>query len=165
MIDQATLQGRWNQVRGKLREKWGQLTDDDVARFDGNVEQLVGKIQRKTGEAKQSVEHFLEELTGEGASAMQNAQAYVHQAAEQVRDTTQRVREGVEQGYARAEGMVQSRPAESVAMAFGCGMAVGVGLALLLVRDRQSESFWSRSRDTADGFARKLVDAIASRGG
>jgi uncharacterized protein YjbJ (UPF0337 family) len=162
MIDQGVLQGRWTQIRGKLREKWGQLTDDDVARFDGNVEQLVGKIQRKTGEAKQSVEHFLEELASDGASVMQRAEAYAHQAADQVRDTTQKVRDGVEQGYARAEGMVQSRPAESVMMAFGCGLAVGVGITLLLGRDRPSDTMWSRSRETADGLAKRFVDALSS---
>ncbi|MDZ4780305.1 MAG: CsbD family protein [Planctomycetia bacterium] len=163
MIDQATLQGSWNQVRGKLREKWGQLTDDDLARFDGNVEQLVGKIQRKTGEAKQSVEHFLEELSNGSASVMQRAEGYVHQAAEQVRDTTQRVRDGVGNGYAKAEGMVQSRPAESVVVAFGCGLAVGIGVALLLGRDRPSDTLWNRSRETGEGLARRMVDAVASR--
>lgn len=163
MIDQGVLQGRWNQIRGKLREKWGQLTDDDLARFDGNVEQLVGKIQRKTGEARQSVEHFLEELAGDGASVMQRAEAYAQQAAEQVRETTHRVREGVEQSYARAEGMVQARPAESVLLAFGCGLAVGVGMTLLLIRDRPTDTFWSRSRDTADGFAKRLIDVLSSR--
>lgn len=163
MIDQATLQGRWNQVRGKLREKWGQLTDDDLARFDGNVEQLVGHIQRKTGAARQNVERFLEELTSDGASALQRAEDYAHQAAEHVRDTGQRMREGVEQGYARAEGMVQAKPAQSVAMAFGCGVAVGVGLAFLLGRERESSTAWSRSRDAADGLARRLIDAISSR--
>ena len=165
MIDQGVLQGSWNQVRGQLREKWGQLTDDDVAKFDGNVEQLIGRIQRKTGEAKQSVEQFLEELANNGASVMQRAEGYAHQAAEQVRETSQRVREGVENGYAKAEGMVQSRPAESVLMAFGCGLAVGVGVTLLLSRDRPSDSLWSRSRDSAESLAKRIADALSSRSG
>jgi uncharacterized protein YjbJ (UPF0337 family) len=163
MINQAELKGQWNQIRGKLREKWGQLTDDDLARFDGNVDQLVGAIQRKTGEAKQSVEKFLEELAGDGASVMQRAGEYAQHAAEQVRDTTQRVRQGVENGYTKAGEMVQSRPAESVLMAFGCGLAVGVGVTLLLGRDRPSESMWARSRDTADCMAKRIMDAISSR--
>jgi hypothetical protein len=88
-----------------------------------------------------------------------------HQAAEQVRETSNRVREGVENGYAKAEGMVQSRPAESVLMAFGCGLAVGVGITLLLGRDRPSDNLWNRSRDSAEGLAKRFVDAIASRTG
>lgn len=165
MIDQGVLQGSWQQIRGKLREKWGQLTDDDLAKFDGNVEQLIGRIQRKTGEAKQNVEQFLEELADNGASMMQRAEGYAHQAAEQVRETSQRMREGVEQGYAKAEGMVQSRPAESVLMAFGCGLAVGVGVTLLLGRDRPSDNLWSRSRDSVDSLAKRVMDAMASRSG
>ncbi len=165
MIDQGTLQGSWNQIRGKLREKWGQLTDDDLARFDGNVEQLVGKIQRKTGEARQSVEKYLEELASQGDSMLHRAEAYATQAAEQVRDTTHKVRQNVEQGYARAEGMVQARPAESVLMAFGCGLAVGVGVTLLLSsgREDRSPSMWNRSCDSVDGLAKRFVDAISSR--
>jgi uncharacterized protein YjbJ (UPF0337 family) len=165
MIDQGVLQGSWNEIRGKLREKWGQLTDDDVARFDGNVDQLVGRIQRKTGEARQNVEHFLEELAANGSSYMQKAQAYATDAAEHVKETTQRVRQGVEEGYARAEGMVQSRPAESVLMAFGCGLAVGVGVTLLLSsgREERQAGMWTRSCDSAEGLAKRFVDAVSSR--
>ncbi len=96
---------------------------------------------------------------------MQRAEGYAHQAAEQVREASSRVRERVENGYGRAEGMVQSRPAESVLMAFGCGLAVGVGVTLLLSRDRPSDSLWSRSRDSAECLARRLADALSSRSG
>src|SRR5437899_3320409 len=68
MINQQTLQGNWNEIKGKLRSKWGQLTNDELQSFDGNVDRLVGIIQRKTGEARNSVEHFLEEVSANGAS-------------------------------------------------------------------------------------------------
>ena len=63
MVNQQTLQGNWNEIRGKLRSKWGQLTGDDVQTFNGNVDQLVGTIQRKTGAARDSIEHYLAELS------------------------------------------------------------------------------------------------------
>ena len=50
MINQQTLLGNWNEIKGKLRSNWGSLTDDDLTIIDGNVDQLVGAIQRKTGE-------------------------------------------------------------------------------------------------------------------
>ena len=56
MLNQQTLQGNWNEIKGKLQSKWGTLTDDDIAIFNGNVDQLVGTIQRKTGEARASIE-------------------------------------------------------------------------------------------------------------
>jgi eukaryotic-like serine/threonine-protein kinase len=65
--NRQALQGNWDEIRGQLRSKWGQLTSDDLQTFNGNVDQLVGLIQRKTGEARSSVENFLDELTTSGA--------------------------------------------------------------------------------------------------
>jgi uncharacterized protein YjbJ (UPF0337 family) len=55
VLNQQVLQGNWNEIRGKLREKWGELTNDDVQSFNGNVDQLIGSIQRKTGESRESI--------------------------------------------------------------------------------------------------------------
>ena len=52
MVNQQTLTGHWNEVRGKLKEKWGQLSDDDLRSFSGSIDQLVGRIQEKTGDAR-----------------------------------------------------------------------------------------------------------------
>lgn len=51
-MDQNTLQGQWKQLKGKVREQWGKLTNDDVDRIQGKYEQLVGKIQEKYGVSK-----------------------------------------------------------------------------------------------------------------
>jgi len=67
MINEQVLQGNWNEIKGKIRSKWGQLTNDDLQSFDGNVDRLVGLIQRKTGEA----------ATQSNASSM-NMQTRVH---------------------------------------------------------------------------------------
>ena len=64
MINQQVLQGNWNEIKGKLRSKWGQLTNDDVKSFDGNIDQLLGLIQKRTGEGRESVERFLNDLGG-----------------------------------------------------------------------------------------------------
>jgi uncharacterized protein YjbJ (UPF0337 family) len=49
------VQGDWKQFSGKVKEKWGQLTDDDLAQINGNREQLEGKIQSRYGLAKDKV--------------------------------------------------------------------------------------------------------------
>ena len=49
------VQGNWKQFSGKVKEKWGQLTDDDIAQINGNREQLEGKIQARYGTAKDQV--------------------------------------------------------------------------------------------------------------
>lgn len=46
------IRGNWNQMKGKFREKWGLLTDDDLEHIAGHKDRLIGKIQEKYGEAK-----------------------------------------------------------------------------------------------------------------
>lgn len=55
-MDANILKGKWHQLKGSVREKWGQLTDDDVDKVGGNAEQLVGLIQERYGYAKQRAE-------------------------------------------------------------------------------------------------------------
>jgi len=84
MVNQQTLQGNWNEIKGKLREKWGQLTNEDLQMAQGNVDQLIGLIQRKTGEARNSIEKFLDDATAGGAGAFgqaaESAREYAQQA-------------------------------------------------------------------------------------
>jgi uncharacterized protein YjbJ (UPF0337 family) len=51
--------GRWEQVRGKARQFWGWLTDDDVTKVQGDAEQLVGIIHEKTGLTREEIERRL----------------------------------------------------------------------------------------------------------
>jgi uncharacterized protein YjbJ (UPF0337 family) len=46
------IEGNWKQFTGKVKEKWGELTDDDLARVNGNREQLEGVLQQRYGYAK-----------------------------------------------------------------------------------------------------------------
>lgn len=55
-------QGAWRQFRGRLQEAWGAITDDDVDRFKGQRDQLIGQIQEKTGEAREKVARKVDEL-------------------------------------------------------------------------------------------------------
>ncbi|MDP2623466.1 MAG: CsbD family protein [Actinomycetota bacterium] len=56
------LEGNWMQAKGRIREAWASLTDDELEEAQGNWEQLVGKIQAKTGEAVAVVERKLDDI-------------------------------------------------------------------------------------------------------
>jgi uncharacterized protein YjbJ (UPF0337 family) len=51
-MDWNRVEGNWKQTKGKIKEKWGQLTDDDLSQIDGKRDQLEGKIQERYGLAK-----------------------------------------------------------------------------------------------------------------
>ncbi len=50
------IQGKWKQIKGQAKQKWGQLTDDDLDQIDGKRDELVGKIQEHYGIAKDEAE-------------------------------------------------------------------------------------------------------------
>jgi uncharacterized protein YjbJ (UPF0337 family) len=54
-MDWNVIEGNWKQAQGKIRQKWGKLTDDDLTRINGQREQLEGLIQRRYGIAKDKV--------------------------------------------------------------------------------------------------------------
>jgi uncharacterized protein YjbJ (UPF0337 family) len=51
-MNEDTLKGQWSQVKGKVREQWGKLTNDDLDQIEGRTEQLIGKIQERYGIAR-----------------------------------------------------------------------------------------------------------------
>lgn len=57
------IQGNWKQFSGKVKEKWGDLTDDDIARVNGNREQLEGVLQQRYGYAKDRAKQEIDSWT------------------------------------------------------------------------------------------------------
>ena len=55
------LKGNWNQVKGVLKQKYGQLTDDDLMFEEGKEEELLGRLQARTGEAKEKLRDMISE--------------------------------------------------------------------------------------------------------
>jgi uncharacterized protein YjbJ (UPF0337 family) len=56
------FKGGWNQVKGKLKQKYGQLTDDDLAFAEGKEDELLGRLQQKLGKSKEDLRRELESL-------------------------------------------------------------------------------------------------------
>lgn len=49
------IKGNWNEVKGKLKQKYGDLTDDDLKYADGKEDELLGRLQKKTGKTKEQL--------------------------------------------------------------------------------------------------------------
>lgn len=55
------IAGNWKQAKGTVKEKWGQLTDDDLTNIAGKRDQLVGQVQKRYGIAKEEAERQVKE--------------------------------------------------------------------------------------------------------
>jgi len=56
------VKGNWNMVKGNLKQKYGNLTDNDLTYTEGKEDELLGRIQRKTGEAKSDIKDYIDSL-------------------------------------------------------------------------------------------------------
>jgi uncharacterized protein YjbJ (UPF0337 family) len=80
--DQA--EGKWKELKGQVKEKWGKLTDDDLDVIDGRRQQLVGKIQERYGMARQEAERQADEFIKSMKSLPDETSAYETERARRV---------------------------------------------------------------------------------
>ncbi|MGH7192114.1 MAG: CsbD family protein, partial [Candidatus Saccharimonadales bacterium] len=143
--------GQCDKLRGKVKEKWGQLTDDDLMIVGGNVDELVGRIHEKTGVARETVEHFIADLASHSSStlnqALEAAMGFAEDASGRFREGAQRMRAGYEQvsdqvreRYDQVNERVRENPGQSMMAVFGLGMITGIALGLMF-RSSSDSSF------------------------
>lgn len=61
-MNRDQVEGQWKQYKGKVKEKWGKLTDDDLDVIEGKRDQLVGKVQERYGIAREEAEKQVSEF-------------------------------------------------------------------------------------------------------
>lgn len=60
-MNNETLKGEWNQLKGSVKQKWADLTDDDLTHIDGSRDKLVGRLQERSGRTKEEVEREVDD--------------------------------------------------------------------------------------------------------
>lgn len=60
-MNENTLKGEWKQLKGSVKEKWGELTDDDLDQVEGNRDKLVGRVQERYGHAQDHAEREVDD--------------------------------------------------------------------------------------------------------
>lgn len=61
-MDKLEIQGRWNELKGKVKKAYGELTEDDLTYAEGQEEELLGKLQKKTGKKREELVKWINEL-------------------------------------------------------------------------------------------------------
>jgi len=62
-VNTFKIKGDWNITKGKLKQKWGALTDDDLQCAEGKHDELLGRIQKRTGETRETIEKAVKEAS------------------------------------------------------------------------------------------------------
>ena len=62
-MNSLEIKGNWNIISGNLKQKWDQLTDDDLQYSEGQLEELMGRIQRRTGQTRRAIEHAIRKVS------------------------------------------------------------------------------------------------------
>lgn len=152
MITKEHAQGNWKSIVGAVKEKFSQITGDELTGVEGNLDKLIGLVQRKSGQSREWVESFLTDASGASKDMAQRvsdtATQYASQAAEMVRDNYEQLSDVAKRGYeqvsdAAARGYdstvktVSNRPIESVAIALGCGVLTGLIVGVSMASKRR----------------------------
>lgn len=56
------IKGNWNIIKGNLKQQWADLTEDDLLYEEGKEEELMGRVQKRTGETKEKINDFIDKL-------------------------------------------------------------------------------------------------------
>ncbi len=61
-MNKLTIEGNWNEIKGKLKQKYGELTDDDLTFAKGKEDEMYGRLQKKLGKTKDEIKKEIEDL-------------------------------------------------------------------------------------------------------
>jgi uncharacterized protein YjbJ (UPF0337 family) len=61
-MNKLQMKGSWNELKGKLKQQYGNLTDDDLVFSEGKEDELLGRLQKKIGKSKDEVRQMIEKL-------------------------------------------------------------------------------------------------------
>lgn len=132
MLTKEEVQGGWTEMKGKIKEIWGQINDDELLDFQGDFEQLVGMIHSQTGQGKKEIEQQLNKLNSQLRPMLAQAQQYMQETKQKAVEMAGQVRDSVVAGHEDAQEFVRQRPVQSLAVVFGTGLVAGVVVGLML---------------------------------
>lgn len=124
MINQEQLQGNWQQLKGKLKKKWGKLTDDDLLESEGKRERLIGKITERYGIEKEKAAKKIDKYLQRFDEAGNEMKSLVNTVSDMAERANCKVHEMAEQ----CPTYVKKHPLTAVGAAVVTGAVVGIML-------------------------------------
>jgi len=103
----SQFEGRWNDVKGQVKERWGRLSDDDLTRVEGKRDRLVGLIQQKYGIAKERAEDEINDWATKAQGMFERAKEGLQQGYQSVREGYDSATEKVVDAYDQSKRYFQ----------------------------------------------------------
>jgi uncharacterized protein YjbJ (UPF0337 family) len=133
-MDWARVEGNWKQIRGKVKERWGELTDDDLTAIAGRRDRLEGMIQERYGYAKErarrEIEDWYRSLESNLAEEIESLRSGIHSLSSTVERIAQEqlphLRSRATDAVKQADDAIKQNPLIVVAVALGIGFLVGI---------------------------------------
>lgn len=129
MITREELKSHWHDVKDRLRQNWRELSESELARFNGTPRELIDVIQRKTGASWSEIESFLGKIMRDTWSTASQAKdiagQYGGDASQFARNSYDQIAALTADCSQKVVDTVKRRPVESLAVAFGVGIIAG----------------------------------------
>lgn len=134
----TTMQGSWNEAKGKVKSKWGRLTDDDLTQAEGRKDRLVGMIQQRYGIAREKAEEQLDEFMSASEGMISKAKEGAQEVVEKGKEYVEKGKEYVEKGKEYVQNTSASQMAGDLKELIGKhpvhSAIIGIGLGFLIGR-------------------------------
>ena len=140
MTSREAVSGQWKSLVGAVKEKFGELTNDDLTKVEGNVDQLIALVQRKSGATKEQISEFVNSVTRSAGNVYEataeKATEWANVASDAMRDGYDRMTTEAQKGLDYSARTVRRKPLESVAIAVSAGLLAGIAIGVSLSRRR-----------------------------
>lgn len=133
-MDWTRVEGNWKQMKGRVKERWGKLTDDDLTAIAGRRDQLEGMIQERYGYAKErarrEIEDWFHSIESNLAEQIETLRCGIQELSSTVerlaKEQLPHARSRATDALTGAEDAVKRNPLVVVAIALGLGLLIGV---------------------------------------
>lgn len=140
---QEQVADRWNSIRRAIRQRWSEITDEDLRAIDGDSRKLIALVNQKTSTPLHEIESAIDEIAQNSGGLLNRV---LSSASDLAADASRRVAEPTREAWRQARDTVAERPMASVGGAFGAGLLVGLCCGLLLLERPQPPRWWELHR-------------------
>jgi uncharacterized protein YjbJ (UPF0337 family) len=133
-MDWTRVEGNWKQMKGRVKERWGKLTDDDLTAIAGRRDQLEGMIQERYGYARERARREIEDWYRSMESSLTEQIESLRSGIQSLSSTIERIakeqiphsRVRATDAFNEAEDAVKRNPISALAIALGLGFLIGM---------------------------------------